>query len=211
MYIKLTLRRVASFFKRFFPFTLTTIGTTLSTVVKRFRFDFRDRSQSRRTWNQHWTNSYSRDSHTLYLELRQCLALPVRLRSRESNPRPAPSLLVTTLRHWPFPFGSTVLGRFRTTRSQKNTQKKSIGIVRDSIPGCLISSLTFYPLCHRTPLEFLLVHQYIQSEIIKANVDYQIKLKVQLVSQLSQLVSWLANKLCYLVSYVSQLTIQLFL
>ena len=32
-----------------------------------------------------------------------------------------PSLLVTTPRRWPFPFGPTVLGGFRTTRCQKNT------------------------------------------------------------------------------------------
>ena len=43
------------------------------------------------------------------------------LRSRESNPRHARSLLVTTPRRWPFPFGPTVLGGFRTTTSQKNT------------------------------------------------------------------------------------------
>ena len=48
-------------------------------------------------------------------------ALPVRLRSRESNPGHALSLLVTTPRRWPFPFGPTVLDGFRSTRSQKNT------------------------------------------------------------------------------------------
>ena len=51
----------------------------------------------------------SRGSHALYLELRQCPALPVRLRCRESNPRHAPSLLVTTPRRWPFLFRPTVL------------------------------------------------------------------------------------------------------
>ena len=101
--------------------TLYFIGTALSTVVNRFRFDSRGRSYSHLTWNQHWTNSYSRGSHALYLELRQCPALPARFRSRKSNPRHALSLLVTTPKRWPFPFGPTVSGGFRTTRSQKYT------------------------------------------------------------------------------------------
>ena len=98
-------------------------------------------------------NSYSRGSHALYLELRQCPALPVRLRSRESNHRHALSLSVTTPRRWPFPFGPTVLGGFRITRRQKSTQKKSVGVGRDSNPGRLISSPTLYVLCHRAPLD----------------------------------------------------------
>ena len=104
MYVILTPRWVASFLKgSLLSRTLYSIGTALSTVVNRSRFDSRRRSQSRLIQNQHWTNNYSRGSHAPYLELRQCPALPVKLRSRESNPRHAPSLLVTTPRHWPFP------------------------------------------------------------------------------------------------------------
>ena len=48
----------------------------------------------------------------------------MRLRSRESNPRHAtPSLLVTTPSRWPSSFRPTVLGGFRTTRSQKTLRK----------------------------------------------------------------------------------------
>ena len=112
--------------------------------------DRRDFDRSR-LW---YTPVNSRRSHALYLELRQCPALPVRLRSRGSNPRHAPSRLVTTPRSWPFPFGSTVLGGFRTTRSQKNTWK-IYWCWLGSNPGRLISSLTLYRLCHRAPLGFL--------------------------------------------------------
>ena len=124
--ILLTPRRVASFFERFSPLTHTTLLSVpfLSTVVNRFRFDSWGRSQLRLTWSQHWTNSYSRGSHALYLELRQQLTLPVRLRFRESNPRHAPSLLVTTLRRWLFSFEPTVVSGFRTTRSQENYFEK---------------------------------------------------------------------------------------
>ena len=109
------------------------------------------------------TRSYSRGSHALYLELRQCPALPVKLRTRELNLRHASSLLVTTPRRWSFPFGPTLLGGFRTTRSLKNTQKKSIGVGRDPNPGRLISSLTLYPLFHRAPSRFLLILSCIAS------------------------------------------------
>ena len=143
--------------------TLYFIGTALSTVVNRFRFDSPGRSKSRPTWNQYLTRSYSRGSHALYLELRQCPALPVKLRTRELNLRHAPSLLVTIPRRWPFPVGPTLLGGFRTTRSLKNTQKKSIGVGRDPNPGRLISSLTLYPLFHRAPSRFLLILSCIAS------------------------------------------------
>ena len=105
MYIILTPRRVASFLKASLSVSTHTIGTALSTVVNRFRFDSRGRSQSRLTWHQHWTKTYSRGSrgsHALYLELHECPALTVRLRSRDSNPNHAPSILVTTPRRWPF-------------------------------------------------------------------------------------------------------------
>ena len=126
--ISVTTRRVASYFKRISPFThYTFIDTTF----------------------QHWTNSYSRGSHALYLELRQCPALPVTLRFRESNLRHAPSLLVTTPRRWPCALGPTVLGGFRTTRSQTK-HKKSSGVSRHSNSGRLISSPTFYSLDHYT-------------------------------------------------------------
>ena len=39
-------------------YTLFFIGTALSTVVNRFRFDSRARSKSRLTWNQHRMNTY---------------------------------------------------------------------------------------------------------------------------------------------------------
>ena len=101
--------------------TLYSIGITLSTVGNWLRFDSRGRGWSLLTWNQRWANSCSRGSHAPYLELRQCPAVPVKLRSRESNPRHAPSLLVITPRRWLFLFKPTVLGGFRTTRSRKNT------------------------------------------------------------------------------------------
>ena len=75
-------------------------------------------------WN--CMNSYNRGLHPLYLELRQCPVLPVRLRFQKSNPRHDPSLLVTTPRRCPLPFGVTVLDRFRTIRSQKKHKKKPL-------------------------------------------------------------------------------------
>ena len=83
--ILLTPRRVASFIERFSPFTHTTLLSVppLSTIVNRFRFDSRDRSYSRASPGIGiGRTAYSRGSHALYLELRQCPALPVRFRLR---------------------------------------------------------------------------------------------------------------------------------
>ena len=83
-------------------------------LINRFHFGSRSRASRASPGISIGQNRYNHDSCVLYLELRQCPALPVRLQSRESNPKHFPSLLVTTPRRWPFPIGTTVLDGFRT-------------------------------------------------------------------------------------------------
>ena len=74
------------FFERFPPFHTHT-PISLSTIVNRFRFDSRGRSYSRASPRISIGRTAVVVVHGLYLELHQYSALPVRLQSRESNPR----------------------------------------------------------------------------------------------------------------------------
>ena len=122
MYTILAPRRVASFFETFSPFT--------HTILYRYRLINRSTGSGSNLGTEASRTSpgisirrtvISRGSHTLYLELRQCPALPVRLRSRESNPRHAPKSFWSPHQGaGPFLLDLQVLGGFRTTRNQKN-------------------------------------------------------------------------------------------
>ena len=145
----LTPRRVASFFKGSLLFTHTTLSSVppLSTVVDRFRFDSRGCRVSRLTWNQHLTNSYSRGSHALYLELRQCPALTVKLRFRKTCSQSfGHHTKALALSFWTY--------SFRWVPNYQEPEKK-LGKIhwcwQDSNPVRLISSPTLYPLGHCAP------------------------------------------------------------
>ena len=100
------------------------IGTALSTVVSRFWFDSRGRSQ--RAWSgiSIGRTSHGRSSHVLYLELRHRPALPMRLRVPGIEPETCSRsfghhIKALALSFWTY----TVLGEFWTTKSRKNTLK----------------------------------------------------------------------------------------
>ena len=83
------------------------------------------------------------------------LPLPAKLWSQKSKQRDPPSLLVTTPRRWPFPFGPTDLSEFPTNGSHRKTLRKNpLAIGQESNPDLIspISSSTSYHMCHCAPL-----------------------------------------------------------
>ena len=102
MYIILTPRRVASFFERFSSFyTHYTSSVPPYQPLSTGSGLILEAGASRTSPGINiGRTAYSRGSHALYLELRQCPALPVRFRSRESNPRHALKSFGRYTRRW---------------------------------------------------------------------------------------------------------------
>ena len=122
MYIIVIPRRVASFFERFFTFT--------HTILYRYHLIYRCHPVPIRFSGPELVAPHLES--TLDEQLQSWFARPISRATSvpcftgessvsEIEPETFSSLLVTTPRRWTVPFGPTVLGGFRITRSQKNT------------------------------------------------------------------------------------------